>query len=391
MNKTFLDTSDNLTLFRLIRTWILNNFEKGQRLDAKKAGIVQKEFPTNVPFPCNVTGGRSPTVPDSVNRLRPGDIDVIAAMGDSITTGAGLLATNTMQLSIENRGMMATIGGEETWRKVLTLPNIFKEFNHNLVGYALGNSLTSHPASQLNVGEGGALSMDMPYMAKFLINRMKKDPRIDINNHWKFISILIGPNDFCAMCNNPSPSSILKNHKKDLINTLRILRDNLPRSFVAVIISPHIKEIVKARRGRFSWRCYLISTIECPCLLAVQYKERRQEYYEIIDKWQELEEEIVNYPEFHTNTFTVTNLSSIKNIKVPLAEDGFADLSYFSIDCFHLSQKCHAIMANYIWNNLLEPIGNKTDQIFPKFFEKFLCPTSERPYLMTRENSRNII
>lgn len=65
-------------------------------------------------------------MPDSVNRLRPGDIDVIAAMGDSITTGAGLLATNTMQLSIENRGMMATIGGEETWRKVLTLPNIFK-------------------------------------------------------------------------------------------------------------------------------------------------------------------------------------------------------------------------------------------------------------------------
>ncbi|PBC31991.1 Phospholipase B1, membrane-associated [Apis cerana cerana] len=361
-NKTFLDTPDNLTLFRLMRTWILNNF-----------------------------GGRSPTVPDSVNRLRPGDIDVIAAMGDSITTGAGLLATNTMQLSIENRGMMATIGGEETWRKVLTLPNIFKEFNHNLIGYALGNSLTSHPASQLNVAEGGALSMDMPYMAKFLINRMKKDPRIDINNHWKFISILIGPNDFCAMCNNPSPSIILKNHKKDLINTLRILRDNLPRSFVAVIISPHIKEIAKARRGRFSWRCYLISTIECPCLLAVQYKERRQEYFEIINKWQELEEEIVNYPEFHTNNFTVISLPAIKNMKVPLAEDGLTDLSYFSIDCFHLSQKSHAILAYNIWNNLLEPIGNKSDQMsYQNFFKTFLCPISERPYLMTHDYTYSI-
>ncbi|XP_003693107.1 phospholipase B1, membrane-associated-like [Apis florea] len=392
MNKTFLDTPDNLILFRLMRTWILKNFEKGERLDAQKAGIIQKEFPINVPFPCNVTGGRSPTVPDSVNRLRPGDIDVIAAMGDSLTTGAGLLATNMMQLGIENRGMVATIGGEETWRKVLTLPNIFKEFNHNLIGYAFGDSLTSHPASQLNVGEGGALSMDMPYMAKFLVNRMKKDPRIDIKNHWKFISLLIGPNDFCAMCSNPSPSTILKNHKEDLINTLRILRDNLPRSFVAVIIPPHIKEIVRARRGRFSWRCYLISTIECPCLLAVQYKERRQEYYEIIDKWQELEEEIVNYPEFHTNNFTVITLPILKNIKFPLAEDGFTDLSYFSIDCFHLNQKCHAIVANHIWNNLLEPIGNKSDQIsYPKILKTFLCPTSERPYLMTRENSRNII
>lgn len=40
---------------------VLNNCsfcvkEKGQRLDAQKAGIVQKEFPINVPFPCNVTG-----------------------------------------------------------------------------------------------------------------------------------------------------------------------------------------------------------------------------------------------------------------------------------------------------------------------------------------------
>lgn len=62
-----------------------------------------------------------------------------------------------------------------------------------------------------------------------------------------------------------------------------------------------------------------------------------------IFRWQELEEEIVNYPEFHTNNFTVITLPILKNIKFPLAEDGFTDLSYFSIDCFHLNQKCHAI------------------------------------------------
>ena len=71
-------------------------------------------------------GGRSPEVPESVHRLRPGDIDVIAAMGDSLTAGAGLYATNLLEVFIENRGASAFIGGQGTWRTHLTLPNILK-------------------------------------------------------------------------------------------------------------------------------------------------------------------------------------------------------------------------------------------------------------------------
>ena len=60
-------------------------------------------------------------------------------------------------------------------------------------------------------------------------------------------------------------------------------------------------------------------------------------------RWQELEEEIANYPEFHRNDFTVIILPTLKHAKIPLARDGFADLSYLSADCFHLSQKSNAI------------------------------------------------
>uniref|UniRef100_V9I8P3 Secreted protein n=1 Tax=Apis cerana TaxID=7461 RepID=V9I8P3_APICE len=43
-NKTFLDTPDNLTLFRLMRTWILNNFEKRTETRCAKGGNSSKRI-----------------------------------------------------------------------------------------------------------------------------------------------------------------------------------------------------------------------------------------------------------------------------------------------------------------------------------------------------------
>ena len=64
----------------------------------------------SVPFPCDVTNGRSPKRPKSVHELRPGDIDVIGSMGDSLTAGNGIFATNLLEVFMENRGATAYIG-----------------------------------------------------------------------------------------------------------------------------------------------------------------------------------------------------------------------------------------------------------------------------------------
>lgn len=52
-------------------------------------------------------GGRCSKVPESVHRLIPGDIDVIAAMDDSLTIGPGATSIYTLYLymNIENRGI----------------------------------------------------------------------------------------------------------------------------------------------------------------------------------------------------------------------------------------------------------------------------------------------
>ncbi|KAF3430201.1 hypothetical protein E2986_13225 [Frieseomelitta varia] len=103
----------------------------------------------------------------SVHRLRPGDIDVIAAMGDSLTASAGLYATNLLEMFVENRGASAFIGGQRTLRAHLTLPNILKEFNPKLIGYAYGDFSTTQSPSQLDVAEICAMSGDMPFMVKY--------------------------------------------------------------------------------------------------------------------------------------------------------------------------------------------------------------------------------
>lgn len=56
-------------------------------------------------FPCDLDMIlRSVEVPKNAHEVRPGDIDVIGAIGDSLTAGFGISATDLLELVIENRG-----------------------------------------------------------------------------------------------------------------------------------------------------------------------------------------------------------------------------------------------------------------------------------------------
>ena len=46
----------------------------------------------------------------SVHKLRPGDIDVVAAIGDSLSAGTGALGKNLLKIRNENRGVAFSIG-----------------------------------------------------------------------------------------------------------------------------------------------------------------------------------------------------------------------------------------------------------------------------------------
>ncbi|XP_063975285.1 phospholipase B1, membrane-associated-like isoform X2 [Diachasmimorpha longicaudata] len=391
--RTTLDNPFSIQLYRSLKDlafgFIGSSNAQGRHFrGVEEQDRTQYKIPDSLPFPCNKTGGRSRTVPSSVHRLRPGDIDVIAAMGDSLTAGFGLYANNIFDLFIENRGSSAFGGGQGTWRDTLTLPNILKEFNGNLFGFATRDAWSHHPESQFNVAESTSMSRDMPYMAKSLISRMRSDPRVDMTNHWKLVSIFIGANDICSdICYNPSAWASLDNHKADMLTTLRLLKDNLPRTLVSIVPVPDIKTLVEMK-GR-SKLCRITTDIECSCGFGLRFRHRRQEFFEINRRWIDLDEAIGTYPEFQTKDFAVVVQPITGNAQFPTLPDGRTDFRYLSADCFHLSQIANARTAFSIWRDLLEPVDQKTrswDELDPDL-GNFPCPTRERPFIATSGNS----
>lgn len=114
----------------------------------------QTQFPETFPFFCDVKLSKSLNTPTSVHKLRPGDIDIVAGIGDSLTTGAATFSLNILQTMLDGKGAAWSIGGQYTWRQFLTIPNILKEFNPNLYGFSTtgqGNSFKN--SSRFNVAE----------------------------------------------------------------------------------------------------------------------------------------------------------------------------------------------------------------------------------------------
>jgi GDSL-like Lipase/Acylhydrolase len=200
--QTFLDYKFT-PFFRLGRN-VLNDFVRPKSLETSirinmQNNKIQKQISAKTPFFCDIDSAvaRSKTVPTSVHKLRPGDIDVIGSIGDSLTAANGVFAVHELQVLLEGRGVSWSIGGQGNWRQFLTLPNILKVYNPNIYGYAVEDSTSYQKASKFNVAEPGAMSSDTIHQSKNLVKRMRSDKNVNIKKHWKMITHMIGGNDFC--------------------------------------------------------------------------------------------------------------------------------------------------------------------------------------------------
>uniref|UniRef100_A0A663ETV0 Phospholipase B1 n=1 Tax=Aquila chrysaetos chrysaetos TaxID=223781 RepID=A0A663ETV0_AQUCH len=86
--------------------------------------------------------------------------------------------------------------------------------------------------------------------------------------------------------------------------------------------------------------------------------------------------------------FAVVMQPFFRNTLLPLDSNGKPDLSFFAADCFHFSVRGYAEMAMALWNNMLEPAGEKqTYNNFTHDRSKLKCPNPEKPFLSTLRNS----
>ncbi|NXE73133.1 PLB1 Phospholipase, partial [Cochlearius cochlearius] len=86
--------------------------------------------------------------------------------------------------------------------------------------------------------------------------------------------------------------------------------------------------------------------------------------------------------------FAVVISLSLRNTLLPLDSNGKLSLSLFAADCFHFSVISLSLMAMALWNNMLEPVGEKqTYNNFTHDRSKLKCPNPEKPFLSTLRNS----
>jgi hypothetical protein len=112
----------------------------------------------------------------------------------------------------------------------------------------------------------------------------------------------------------------------------------------------------------------------------------RELFRKLERRFVQIMERVSFMPELHTDDFTVVYQPFFKDASVFYQNDIKPDLSVMAIDCVHLSQKGHAVSANGVWNNMMEPVGKKS-RGFTHLFERFNCPSLNSPYIYTNFNS----
>ncbi|XP_051026632.1 phospholipase B1, membrane-associated [Acomys russatus] len=177
----------------------------------------------------------SASPPTSVHALRPADIQVVAALGDSLTAGNGISSQEgDLSDATQYRGLSYSAGGDESLENVTTLPNMLREFNGNLTGYAVGTGDINSTNAFLNQAVPRAKAENLASQVQTLVQRMKNDHRVNFRQDWKVITVMIGASDLCDFCTNSNLYSAA-NFFDHLRNALDILHREVPRALVNLV------------------------------------------------------------------------------------------------------------------------------------------------------------
>uniref|UniRef100_A0A914NXZ1 Triacylglycerol lipase n=2 Tax=Panagrolaimus davidi TaxID=227884 RepID=A0A914NXZ1_9BILA len=346
-------------------------------------------------FNCPGLMSPSSSVPTSVHALRPADIKVVAALGDSLTAanGAGAPKEDAVAILLQYRGLAFQGGGDKGLDGHVTIPNIIRKFNPSLFGFANGISSSDvWDKAHLNLGFPGAESSDLLGQARQLVQLMQTHKEVDVQNDWKLINIFIGANDICAECqdriqNSSGPHSPTQ-FGLNLQKTIQILYDHLPRTLVSLTGMFNMKMLRMVDHGQGF--CQGLHVFECPCESDAQFTD--QQISDICIGYMKSEQDIQDQGMFDTkDDFSLVIQPFFEDdIIPPELADGSVDLDFFAGDCFHFSQFGHGVVAKNLWNNILQPVGQKARKSNLSDYDFALnCPDPNCPFIRTTKNSKD--
>lgn len=118
---------------------------------------------------------------------------------------------------------------------------------------------------------------DTVHQARNLVKRMRSDAKVNIKQHWKLITYMIGGNDFCLdICYHKNQDKVIEKAGNELLLALRILRENLPRALVNLVLAPDVS--ILTRFTNKPAECQSLHYLEC------------KQIFNIYDGWIRLDE-----------------------------------------------------------------------------------------------------
>jgi len=324
------------------------------------------------------TGLRSSTKPSSVHKLAVGDIDIVAALGDSLTAANGASAWTILGCLTEYRGRSWSIGGDRSLDQgVSTMPNILKKFNPEVRGFSTGSGNAASSGAGYNVAVAGAIAQDMPGQAQNLVNKLRADSSINMEQDWKMITLFIGGNNLCAFCNDLNAHSA-ETMIANVAEALDIIRDNIPRAYVNLAEIFDISPVAGLGNGII---CSLVHGAVCSCGHGADADTAA--LTELSIAYQRAVQALVNSGRYEgKDDFVVVNQPFYRETVPPAASNGGPDLSYFAPDCFHFSEKGQNMAGKGLWNSIVSPVGSKPADW--GLDQPIQCPSR---YLPTKQNS----
>eukprot|EP00002_Diphylleia_rotans_P024876 TRINITY_DN490_c0_g2_i18.p1 TRINITY_DN490_c0_g2~~TRINITY_DN490_c0_g2_i18.p1 ORF type:complete len:423 (-),score=76.78 TRINITY_DN490_c0_g2_i18:82-1350(-) len=316
--------------------------------------------------------------PTSVHRVRVADVKVVAAIGDSLTAAFGAAASTIADVR-EFRGVSWSIGGDGSLPSSVTLPNVLRKYNPNIVGFSLGiGSSQTH----LNVAVTGAVVQDTPTQATNLVNKMRDSREgVDFNNDWKVITYFIGANNLCRYCrdtNRDSAANFASNVRKALDTLAQI-----PRTIVNLVGVVDVTKL-KVIEGPGYTGCDAVHQTVCSCGTSNDAAVR-DSVSRVCTQYNNELKNIANDARYQRDDFTVVYQPMYENTQIPRDSAGNPIREYFAPDCFHFATVTHQGVAVTLWNNMLKPNGQKPAWV-PG--QGYVCPAST-DYICTPRNQNS--
>ncbi|KAI8908993.1 hypothetical protein EDD86DRAFT_191129 [Gorgonomyces haynaldii] len=332
--------------------------------------------------------------PSSIRDVRIDDIKVVAAIGDSITAGfgaAGLKNPNnpiSLTTLFEQRGLSFAIGGDDN---AVTVPNFMKRYNPDIVGASVGEHIANicyglicppfqyRPSyDKFNAARSGSLAFNLDNQVDWLMGEMYWNNKVDWNNDYKLIHLLIGANDLCLGCDPILGNTVLSadGFENEIRKVVYKIKSRIPKVILNVKNIFNVSQVWDLTKDEPYCKTLRALGLQLECACAFQDnalgKLNRQKMDNLAQAYnQRLEKLRAEYLNDKQQDFLFVLDPLVKNAAVREFPTNYIS----NVDCFHPGLKAHELLAVGTWNNLFKPYNQKASTV--PIDTALACPVAE--------------